>query len=397
MELPSPTLLIGEYSLCRNAIGTAKKKYSNYQWIEISVEEDLDKLIESATTDDIFNNPKIIVIRDIPNQKAVRESIFDIVKIDDKMIRFILWDTNNFIKPDPKTNCFSKTWEDYIEKLKTINGFKIINAGFNFTEKEEEKSIQYVIDLFSKNKKIIDYNSAKIFISILGKSKASIKLEIEKFCLAFQEENIDLSKVLQFTFPANKEVILYHFNDCLDKSYEESIIYMNILLEIGINPNILIEIMMKKVRWQLAIAYMYTSKIPLSEISSRLILMGKFPSSIWTDKDKSYSLKKKESEKYEEPEDKVEFIVSQGLPRWHIKEDIEKVRTEAIPMDFMANQLVNVYNENYISKLSEDQLVEKALENYSFISNALKEIRYGEDPVGKLYSCIYKLTECQSY
>ena len=393
MSIPSPTLLIGENSLCRSSLISAKKKYVNYDWIEVSIDENLSEIREMASNNGLFDIPKVIIIKDFPNQKAIREFLLDLVKNTDEMIRFILWDTNNFIKPDPRTKCFAKTWEDFIDKLREIEGFKLLNAGFNFTEKEEEECIEYVIDLFKKNNKNIDEEAASFFVSILGKNKVSIKSEINKFCLAFSENDINKEKVLEFTYPSNKEVVLYRFNDSLDKSYESALNMMNSLLEIGINANVLIEIMMKKVRWQLAIANFYVSGIPLYEISSRLMLMGKFPSFIWHDPKMSSSLKKKESEKYEEPEDKVKLLLSKGLPERCVKKEIAKIRTESIPMDFMAIQIVESYNHKYISNLSKDKLLDKALENYEFISNALKDIRYGEDPIGKLYSCIYQLTE----
>ena len=393
MSIPSPTLLIGENSLCRSSLISARKKYANYDWVEVSIDENLSEIREIASNNGLFETPKVIVIKDFPNQKAIREFLLDLVKNTDDMIKFVLWDSNNFIKPDPRTKCFAKTWEDFIDKLREIDGFKLLNAGFNFTEKEEEECVEYVIDLFKKNNKSIDNEAGALFVSILGKNKVSIKSEINKFCLAFSENDIDKEKVSEFTYPSNKEVVLYLFNDSLDNSYESALNMMNSLLEIGINANVLIEIMMKKVRWQLAIANFYVSGMPLYEISSKLMLMGKFPSFVWHDPKMSNSLKKKESEKYEEPEDKVKLLLSKGLPERCVKKDIVKIRAESIPMDFMAIQLVENYNRKYISKLSKDKLLDKALENYEFISNALKDIRYGDDPIGKLYSCIYQLTE----
>ena len=393
MEIPSPTLLIGENAICRSSISSAKKKYSNYDWIEVSIGENLSEIREMASNNGLFNAPKVLVIKDIPNKKDIRDFLLDLVRDTDDMVRFILWDTENFIKPDPKTQCFAKTWQDFIENLKKINGFKLLNVGFNFTEKEEEPCIQYVAELFKKNNKTINHEAAKLFVSILGKNKTSIKLEVEKFCLAFKDVEINREQVLNFTYPSNRETILYRFNDCLDQSYESSILFMNNLLEIGINPNILVEIMMKKVRWQLAIAHMYTSGVSLHEIPSKLMLMGKFPSYIWRDPNINYASKKKEAEKYEEPEDKTKLLISMGLPDRCIKNEIGKVKTESIPMDFMAVQLVENYNRKYIAKIPKDKLLDIAIENYKFVSDQLKEIRYGEDQLEKLYLCVYKLME----
>jgi len=118
-DIPSPILMVGDKYLCQKNVNSAKKKYSDFKWIILSATEDsVDKIRMESGTRDFFSRKKLLLIKEIPNLKDVREFLLDLVKSSSDNLKFILWDSENSIKPDPKTKAFNKTWTDFIDGIK---------------------------------------------------------------------------------------------------------------------------------------------------------------------------------------------------------------------------------------------------------------------------------------
>lgn len=400
--MPSPIILLGDHYLCNKNIVAAKKKYKEYDWIDISASTDSPDKIRSISTEIPFlSNPKILLIKDLPNKKAIREFLIDLIKTSKSDTRFIIWDSEEAIKVDPKTKTFNKTWSEFLEEFKQFKDHKIINNGSRFSEKEDGDCVSFVIENFSKYKRTISRDVAQVFMQLVGKERSYIVSEIEKLCI-IAPQTITVEFINDSVYPSSKEAILYKFSNALDSNYNEAIIALDQFLDLNINANVLAEIMMKKARWQLATAYFYHLGVGLDDIPRRLMQMGKFPSVAWHSDKLTYDQKKNGSSEYDSTIKIQDFMSRKlGLPIDYFGESKEKTRAEVIPMDFMAIQIVNSMAKNVIrpalSALPIDKVrhmtYDKYLFNYLFISEKLKQIRYGNNPIQDLYEMIVIFTD----
>ena len=401
-EMPSPILLIGDHYLCNKNIQASKRKYKEYDWITMSATDNTPDEIRSCATERTFlGKPKIVIIQDIPNKKAIREFLIDLIKISSSEVKFIIWDSEGAIKLDAKTRSFNKTWVEFIKIFKAIKNSKVVDNGFGFSDKEDGDCVGFIVEGFKKYKRTISRDAALVFTHIVGRERSFITSEIEKMCMS-APDTISTDYVEQFAYPSARGAILYKFNNALDSTYNSAIVVLDQFLEADVNANVLAEIMMKKARWQLAAAYLYSLGMGFEDIPKKLMQMGKFPSVAWHSDKLSYDQKKKGSESFDDMVKIQEFMSKKmGIPQDYFNEPQDKIRAEVIPMDFMAIQLVNAMAKNVIQPslnvASADKVRHLVLDkywiNYLFIIDKLKEIRYGSDPTQELYEMIVVMTD----
>jgi len=400
-DVPSPVLMIGDKYLCQKNVNSAKKKYIDFKWIVLSAtESSFDKIRLESGTRDIFARKKLLLIKEIPNHKDAREFLLDLVKSSSDSLKFILWDSENVIKPDPKTKAFNKTWSEFINELKKNANHKIINNGFEFTDKEEVLGIDFVKAKFLHRGKNIDTEAAKLFIAIVGKSRGVIETEVEKLCITAPQE-VKSNFVIENTYPSSDEAVLFKFGNVLDTTYSKSVIMMQEFLDLGINPNVLAEIMAKKARWQLVVSHLWSEGMSWDDIAKKIITMGKFPSYIWHDYQLTPTQKRKMTENNKLLQDRIDVMVkSGGLPDIFFDSKKKEGKAEAIPWDFIAQQYVNFVKEGivkpninkYNKSETHQKVLNRALKVYLFVVKKLKEIRYGETPNQDLQEMVAALT-----
>lgn len=423
----SPILIYGDRFTSQNHINSIKVKYEkDYDFHVLSASESSLEYIESISiTQGFIPQPKIIIINDLPNQKAVREFLLDLsARKNIEYTKIIIWDSSDSIKLDPKTKLPNKTWEEFISRFKSIEGAKIFNCGAEFTEKDESEVISFVKNRFNKHKREINEEVARVFISIVSKDRGLIISEIDKLALSAPTV-ITSDFVIENAFPSAKEAILFKFNNALDGTYAEAIEMLEQFLESGINENVLAEIMAKKVRWQLIACYYYSKGMMWFDVEKALMNMGKFPSIAWHNNKMSYDQKQKITEEYETEEgiEKYRRRVI-GLPEYcfNVKESKKKSKKmqeepeekdeikdgkikkkvvlgkkECLPMPFLATQIVNGLQKSFISPNSNSmsiddlriKLLDRSINAYLLVIGKLKEIRYGND----LKQCVYDMVK----
>ena len=175
MEMPSPVLVFGDPYISKNTINAAKKKYKDAHWEVVSAsEQDPDEIRMISGFSSFGVTDKVILIQDIPNKKDIREFLIDLVKSSSENLKFVLWDSGNFIKRDPKTKELNKTWGGFVSELVDIPGSKVIDSGSDFTEKENFDCTNFVRESFGKFNKKIGNNAISIFVDIVGGNKGMI-------------------------------------------------------------------------------------------------------------------------------------------------------------------------------------------------------------------------------
>lgn len=405
-DMPSPILLIGDKVLCKNNLIAAKKKYSDYEWVELSAtESDIDHIRSISGTGDFFSNPKAVLIFDIPNRKAVRDFLVDLAKSSSVNLKFVLWDSNNEINPDPKTGEFNKTWGDWIKAIKRIPGNTIINNGGEFSEKDESASCRYVQDAFKKCNRTISHENTKLFVSIVGRNRGLVLTEIKKMALTCPKE-VTAEYIRQNAYPSSDEAVLYKFSNALDEGYGEAVATMEQFLDVGLNENLLAEIVAKKARWRMAAVHLWATGMKWDQVETKLFQMGKFPSVIWHNPNPTTADKKQASEAYDTTEAKQEFLIKKmGIPDYYFKQTDKKRAAEALPMPFLASQLVQFIKEKMVYPNGKNigaselptKLLTKVIDDYLFVVNGLKEIRYADNPRQDLYEMVRVMTDWNIY
>ena len=236
-ELSSPILIYGDRFISQNHINTIKSKYNKFYDINVisAIESTLEYIEAISTSQGFIPQSKITIINDLPNQKAVREFIIELTSRKNiPYTKFIVWDSSESIKLDPKTKLPNKTWEDFIAKFKCIEGSKIVNCGAEFTEKDDNEITSFIKTRFSKQNKEINSDAIKAFINIVGRDRGMITSEIDKLALAAPIK-ITSEFIIENAFPSSKEAILFKLNNALDGTYSESIELLEQFLESGIN------------------------------------------------------------------------------------------------------------------------------------------------------------------
>jgi hypothetical protein len=404
-EIPSPILIFGDIYLSKNNIIATKKKYPNYVWVTKSAsEDDLDSIRAEAGISSWDDNEKILLIKDLPNKKQVRDFLINLSSTCPIKTKIIIWDSEGKITIDPKEKTIDKTWSDFVNDFRNIKGSKIVNNGEDLTEKGLA-GFEYVVKCFKKYNKSIGEKEAKLLLNIVGYDRGMIDSDIKKMSLTCSD-NVTCEFILDNAFPTNKEAILYKIGNVLDGvSFENAINLIEKFLASGTNHNEIAAIIMKKARWQMAVAHLWSSGLEWDSIANRLMEMGKFPSSIWHNEQMDDSMKRREAEPLQSPENMVKYMSSkEGIPIKYfnvVEKSVKKTKAtlsrknaEIIPMYFMAEQTVSfvrdriVRNSKFSIEETKNKILNRAIKTYLICHDKMVGIRCNDNPDQDLYEMI---------
>jgi DNA polymerase III delta subunit len=402
MDMPSPVLILGDRVLSRNNINAAKRKYKDYKWLTFSANNDSADSIRAAVGQgDFLSSKKVILIQDLPNKKSVRDFLLDLVQLSSPKLKFIIWDSEGTIKTDQKKKTFNKTWNEWINDLKKNKDHKIVNNGENFSDKENNDCTTFIQNRFKRANKKISTQNALLLAEIVGRNRGMLDSEINKLLLTCPDE-VTEQFIVDNAFPSSDEAILYKFGNVLDTcSYGKSITMMQKFLDMGINENVLADIMARKARWQLAAASLWSQGQSWVEVVKSMMQMGKYPSSLWHQQTLTPTEKRKQSDGLKDVESRMQYITKVcGLRDWQVDPSKKTARAEVVPMEFMAelttqflrNNIIAPYINQYQDKEMKNRLVDRGTKVYLFVLNKLKEIRYGKNPRQDLQEMVAALT-----
>ena len=402
-KMPSPILMIGDDSLCKKNIVLGKQKYTDAQWIEMSFKDySVDQIRGESSSLNFFMQKKVIVLKDIPNQKAIRSFIINLVS-SQQNVKFIIWDSLNNIKPDPKKGTFNATWSKWIDEIKNLDSSKFINNGF--VTSNDKDSISYIQSLFTKKRINCDYDTARLLQQIAGKNRGVLNSEVNKISLTVSGK-VSKEDILSLAYPITQEAVIYQLGNALDSNNLAQIIStLEDFLSKKVHPNVLAEILMKRARWQLIVIDMWVRGIAWSQIERDLMGMGSFPASLSFEDSVKLADRKKIKKELSEPVNAKEFMVTKmGLPDYYFDrlngKDAKLKRSESLPMPFIATQTTNYVKDVIImpsaSKVGIEQTrkesLDKGMKTYLNVSEGFKRIRYGYDVKEELYNMIRELT-----
>jgi len=402
MSLSSPILIIGDPYAGKNNVLGIKKKFPQFKWITKSLDTDgLNSIRAEVGTFSFDDSEKAFILQELPDRKQVREFVIDLVSSKISTY-FIVWDSENHIKIDPKTKSMGKDWKDFLDRFKDIHGSKIINNDAPFTEKDNNSVVNFIADRFAYYGKQIDFREARLLINIVGFDRGLLDSDIQKMSLICPEV-VTSDFILDNAFPSSKEAVIYKLGNIIDTgNYEDSLNMMEKFLSSGVNENKIADVLIKKARWQLIIASLWKEGMHWDDIPSKIMEMGKFPSSIWHNEEMDIPHKKRESEILNTPEGMYRHVtVAMGIPKRYIKSRDEKKNkklSETIPQYFMASQVVDFVrniadvNPSVSNAEIKGKLMNRAIKVYQFLQNKLFDIREGQNPVQDLQEMIRVMT-----
>ena len=356
----SPIFIFGDYNISSKSIILAKTKFPQYQYITLSFSDlTMDEIRSEVGTFDWGETEKVFIIKDILANKKARDFLIDICTSLPATSKIILWDSQNQIKASHSSSKIPKAWEDFISAFKEINGSQVVNNGGDYTDKDELDCISFIKRKFEKANIIIEEKEAVLLSKIVSRSKSMLDCEIDKLIIT-APDHITSEFIIENAFPLTETAVLYKFANMIDTSSNSKILKaIEDFIDMGANPNVLAEIMMKKIRWQLVISYYFFKKMSWDDIEDKIMGMGKFPSALWHNDSIEFEQKKKLSESYSELDKMVEFMVrKQGIPSRCFKGD-EKKSAETIPMNFMAAQAISFIRDNVVKKNSNQRNIKQ--------------------------------------
>ena len=410
LEIPSPILIFGDVYVSKNNIIAAKKKYHDAKWVTKSADSDsLDNIRMEYGSCNWDGSDKILIVQDIPNRKQVRDFLINLSESPSNT-KLIIWDSNNCIKIDPETKTIEKSWAEFVDLIRKIKNSKIINNGEKLNEKNDGDTIDFVIKCFENKGKVINAKTAKVLVNVVGHDRGMLDSDIKKMSLVCPD-HVDVQFILDNAFPSTKESVLYKIGNALDTgNYEHVIDTIERFLASGINPNVIMEIFIKKSRWQMAVAHLWSSGLSWERIPDYLMSMGKFPSAIWHNDNIDDSRKKSEALVFQDEENIYRFVNRNlGIPSRYIKKNkseakskgktkITRKNSEIIPMYFMAAQTVDLMKKialsygNIDNKKTKEELLSRTIRVYLFIQDKMVSIRANENSTQDLQEMARLLT-----
>ena len=412
-SIPSPVLIYGDRFVCLQKINAARERAKDVPWFDFSMKkDDWSDISTEVTTSTWSGEDKLVMIRDVPNQKAAREFLIELCVEYGTYAKIIIWDSLDAITD-------AKTWTDFVAEFKTIHGSKVVFGGTPFDDKGKDEAIIFTIDRFKSHGKEIERSVAETFVNITGYNRGLIASEVEKLTLTCSSP-VSREEIIFNTFRTAKMKTLYELGTALDTgSYELSIEMLHKFLESGMNENVLADVMVRKARWQLIAASYWKSGCQWSVIPDMLVEMGQFPSAIWHNDSIAPSDRRRRSDGMDDRDGIHKYATEVlGLPDSLVgvtpfvpkktKTGKEKKataadkklgigRSERIPMRFMAAQIASFVRHNIVSrnkgvKNLKNKVFNRALNVYSSMHNNLVAIRYGEDSVQQLHEMVRSLT-----
>jgi len=429
ITLPSsPILIFGDYYLSKNYIIAVKKKYTEVRWLTFDASvESVDRIRMEAEALTFDSKPKILIIENLPNRKQIREFLINLSQTCSSNTKIIIWDSSNKIKVDPKTKTLNKTWSDFLKTIKKNPDSKIINNGDKLSNKNPSDSIAFVTKIFKKFNKKINNDVAKLVVYLIGNDRGFLLSDIEKMCLICPEL-VTADFIIEHAYPSSKESSLLKLSQALNTGeYENVVFIIEKFIKSGFNANELAVVMLRQSRWQMAAIYFKWRGYSLSDITDKLIRMGKFPAYLWHNPNNSYEAKKHQAEEYKDPEKMLEYLVRKnGIPRHYFKLNIskktktkrkkksnkndivekqkkenKKQKAEILPHPFVAELTAKFVEEKIINAnkqegIEDSKIINKAFDRsiavYLFITNKLASIRYGKNPMQDLQEMAKVLT-----
>ena len=219
-----------------------KSKYSNINIVDITYNNNLDKIVDEANSISLFAEDKLIIVNDttIFNRKKKNE---DDDNLKDKDNLDILIDYLNH-QNDQVDLIFINNQEtiDNTKKItKLIKEKGVIKEFNNLNIKETVKS------LFGKYK--ISYDLIDLLINRVGNDISILKEEIDKI-ITYKDKDFEITKddILELTY-LNIDVSAFNFADqIINKNKNEALKIYNELLEMHSDPSTVIALLASKVR-----------------------------------------------------------------------------------------------------------------------------------------------------
>ena len=395
-NMPSPILLYGDSRLSKDIIVRAKKKYDDAHWITLPAKEDDDTdsiraELGSLGWDDVC---KVVIINNLANRKNMREFLLKMAK-EESEVKLIIWDSDNVIKVDPKTNSVSAAaWKPFVKEFESFG--KVVNSGAAFTIKESTGCVSYVKEGFKKRGLSIDNTTANLFVTLVGFDRGLLTSEIDKLCLIALSDTISYQFILEHTFRSSKEAVLYVLSNALDKDSEEDCIcIIEEFMGNGVNENVIAEILVNKARWQLVVADLFSKGKDWEDISRYLMSMGKFPSD--------------GSGKHDTLLSAIEYLCTErNVPKKYFAQVMKKSdkktkmkKGASLPMPFMAYDTVKFVRtqilSNYTSEMAKTEakefLLTRAFKVYNSLQEKLFDVRRQKFVKANLYAMVRDLKD----
>jgi hypothetical protein len=226
----------------------------------------LNSLEAEVSTPDWEEQLKVVVLRGMADNKAFRTSICDIVLNVAPTNCFIILDESGTIYKTKKKN----EWADFKKICKKMG--EIIDVGKSLSDLKEKDQIDYVIKEAGDRGKTISRSAASDLLSIVSANRAVIISELDRISDLVKEPAITAAHVKSMAFPMSGDYQIWKFYNAFDSgSYEQIMEATDQMLKSNIAIEPIVDIAMKRVRWHLIAADLYTYR---KDIASGLVKFG---------------------------------------------------------------------------------------------------------------------------
>ena len=220
-----------------------KAKYDDINIVDITYNNNLDKIIDEANSISLFSEDKLIIVNDttIFNRKKKAEDEEESINDKDNLDVLINYLNN---QNDQVTLIFINNQEtiDNTKKITKLIKEKGVIKEFNTLNIKET-----IKELFGKYK--ISYDLIDLLINRVGNDISILKEEIDKI-ITYKENDLEITKedIISLTY-LNIDTSAFNFADqIVNKNKDEALKIYNELLEMHSDPSTVIALLASKIR-----------------------------------------------------------------------------------------------------------------------------------------------------
>ncbi|MDD4289685.1 MAG: DNA polymerase III subunit delta [Patescibacteria group bacterium] len=217
---------------------------SGYNVVNIE-NPDIESLSKEFTQTGFLAHKKLVIIKNILSQKISKEFadflLENISKLqDDKEDNILVFYEN--ISPNTKSNPLSG------EKLRIWKSLSQIKYKWEFEKLPDFQLLNWIIEEFKNQGKIIDKKAAEDFLGLVGNDSFSLSSEIQKVSNYSSGEKISREEVRQIISPVVNENMFLFSEKLAEKKKPEAIKLLNEQMSLGITIQQLLSMIIRQYR-----------------------------------------------------------------------------------------------------------------------------------------------------
>ena len=241
---------------------------SGYNVVNIE-NPDIDKLSKEFAQTGFLANKKLVIIRNILQQKISKELANYLIE---NMSKLQNEGEDNILVFYEDNSLSTKKESSSAEKLKILKKLNSLKYKWEFNKLSDFKIVEWIIRQFKKNNKIISKKDAENLLGLIGNDLYCLANEIEKVVNHSTKETISKEEMLQIISPSINENMFLFAEKLAEKKKVDAIKLLNEQMSLGISAQHILSMVIRQYRILLRIKSALEDGISNTQLAKYLSL-----------------------------------------------------------------------------------------------------------------------------